>query len=123
MTSMDHDFGQPNLVDNGAIGKRRHDPLPHLLRQIVTRAGTPCHVLRTASRPWCSALFEGRRHSITLRIDGADAAARQHGLVDGIGDAEWTLHGHFVADISIDDIRSSDDGAEVELSALTIEEW
>ena len=123
MTSMDHDFSQPNLVDYGAIGKRRRDPLPHLLRQILARAGEPCEVPRTASRPWCSALFQGRRHSITLRIDGADAAARRRALVHGIGEAEWTLHGHFVADVTVDDIRSSADGEEVDLSALTIEEW
>ncbi|MEJ7927276.1 hypothetical protein WG908_10980 [Sphingobium sp. AN641] len=123
MTSMDHVFSQPNLVDYGAIGKRRRDPLPQLLRQIMARAGDPCALLRKASRPWCSALFQGRRHVITLHIDGADADARQRALIDGIGEAEWALHGHFVADITIDAVRASDGGTEVELSALTIEEW
>jgi hypothetical protein len=106
----------------------RPDPLPRLLRQLVARAGEPCLVVRTASRPWASALFQGRRHEVMLRLGGPDAAERLAAMIDGIGEVEWTLPGHFVADITADAqaIAPGPEGdpvATLELSALTIEDW
>jgi hypothetical protein len=107
---------------------RRPDPLPRLLRQLVARAGEPCAVIRTASRPWASALFQGRRHEVTMTLVGADAAGRLAAMAEGIGETEWSLQGHFVADITADtqQVVTGPDGvpvATLELSALTIEEW
>lgn len=107
---------------------RRADPLPRLLRQLVARAGHPCVVVRTASRPWASALFQGRRHEVTMTLAGPDAAERLATMIEGIGETEWALQGHFVADITADahDVTNGPDGdpiATLELSALTIEEW
>lgn len=111
-----------------AASMRRADPLPRLLRQLVARAGNPCVVVRTASRPWASTLFQGRRHEVTLTLGGVDAAERLAVMIEGIGEAEWVLQGHFVADITADahEIGTGLDGepmATLELSALTIEEW
>jgi hypothetical protein len=123
MTSVHHGFGRSNLIRNKAIGKDQRDPLPRLLAQLIERAGAPTMIERAASRPWASALFEGRRHVVALRFSGARMATRFCDFVDGIDRAEWSLPGHFVADISIDEVR--DEGAELwlELSALTIEDW
>ena len=123
MTSMDRHFPNPTSGRAEAINARSGDPLPQLLTQILERAIMPATVTRSVSRPWASALFEGRRHMISLRLDGADAAARHARFADGLGSAEWRLRGHFVADIVIDESRSEPDAEYLELSALTIEEW
>lgn len=103
--------------------RRSADPLPQLLRQLAARAGGPCLFEQTASRPWCSAMFQGRRHAMTLRLEGSDASARADALSAGLADAEWPLNGHFVADMVIDERQDRDDGVTLILSALTIEDW
>ncbi|MGC4251629.1 MAG: hypothetical protein QM605_09265 [Sphingobium sp.] len=123
MTSMDHGFATTNLVRNRETGNHSGDPLPRLLTQLLERAGKDAAVRRAASRPWASALFQGRRHVIVLALEGADASLRAARFADGIEEAEWNLNRHFVADIVIDDQRATETGTEIELSALTIEDW
>lgn len=123
MTSIDHSSLTGSLIRNEARQRRGADPLPRLLAQIVERAGPSTQIDRAASRPWASALFEGRRHVIALRITGQDASAARACFLEGLEDAEWVLAGHFVADITLDDSRSIPGEEWMELSALTIEEW
>ena len=123
MTSMDPIGRQNNLIPNEAIGLRGKDPLPRLLVQLLERAGDPSVIERATSRPWASALFQGRRHIISLRLAGPDAAARRTRFVEGLEDAEWILPRHFVADISVDESGSMAGEEWIELSALTIEDW
>jgi len=123
MTSMDHAFDAPNLIRNKGIGNRRASPLPPLLAQLLDRAGQPAIVERAVSRPWASALFEGQRHMIRLRLSGDDFPERGTAFMAGLADAEWTLPGHFVADISVDDGDADMESVWLELSALTIEDW
>lgn len=123
MTSMDHLCRGRNLVENEVRRRSGADPLPRLLAQIIARAGEPASIERATSRPWASALFQGRRHVIALRIAGPDAKERRARFAMGLEDAEWTLPRHFVADITIDDATSAPDQERIELSALTIEDW
>lgn len=123
MTSIDPLLAHSKLIRNKGIGNRQADPLPRLLGQIIDRAGPPAHIDRATSRPWASALFEGRRHVILLRMEGEDAAARRTRFLQGLGDVQWTLVGHFVADVAVDEVRSTDSGEWIEMSALTIEDW
>ncbi|MDT7533546.1 hypothetical protein OVY48_08930 [Sphingobium sp. SA2] len=123
MTSIDPHVRAGNLIRNQAIGKGTADPLPRLLAQLLARAGDNARVERAASRPWASALFEGRRHVVRLAISGAEAQAGKARLLDGLSEAQWVLPRHFVADICVDAEGDSADGLWVELSALTIEEW
>lgn len=123
MTSIDPHFGSPNLIRNQVIGNRSSDPLPRLLAQLVERAGPPATIERAVSRPWSSALFEGRRHIIVLRLTGTDVAARRARFIEGLESAEWLLPGHFVADTCIDEDHMDADGVLFELSALTIMDW
>lgn len=122
MTSMDPHFTAPNLIQNQVIGSRPADPLPRLLAQLLERAGGPAMVERAASRPWSSALFEGRRHVIVLRLTGPDAGERHARFIAGLGSTEWLLPGHFVADISVDEEYVKADDALLELCALTIQD-
>lgn len=123
MTSMDRRARRLNPIENGAKASTHGDPLPRLLAQLTERAGHPVTIERATSRPWASALFQGRRHVISMRIGGGDATARALRFTQGIEEVEWPLPGHFVADISIDASRSAIDEQWIELSALTIEEW
>lgn len=123
MTSLDPRTHPGNLLGNEQRRVAGNDPLPRLLMQLVKRAGEPATVERATSRPWASALFQGRRHVIALRLAGADAAERRARFVEGLEEAEWTLPRHFVADICVDESRSIAGEEWIELSALTIEDW
>lgn len=123
MTSVHHGFGSANLVRNQPIGNRRSDPLPRLLDQMLARAGEPTVIERATSRPWASALFEGRRHVIRLRFSGTAHLARCDAFLNDIESVEWPLGGHFVADVSIDDGDADAKSVWIELSALTIQDW
>ncbi len=123
MTSLDHLRQGRKLVENEGRRLSGQDPLPRLLAQLIERAGEPASIERAISRPWASALFQGRRHVITLRIKGPDAKDRRTRFAEGLEEAEWTLPRHFVADITIDGGRSDADDEWIELSALTIEDW
>ena len=123
MTSVHTRFDAANLIRNKATGPRDADPLPRLLDQLVARAGRPATIERAVSRPWASALFEGRRSLIQLRIEGEGFARRADLFAQGLGEAEWSLPGHFVADISIDGRTSADDCVTFDLAALTIRDW
>lgn len=123
MTSMDHLGQSRNLIENEGSGARGKDPLPRLLAQLLERVGEPASIERATSRPWASALFQGRRHVIALRICGPDAKDRRAKFTMGLEDAEWMLPRHFVADIIIDSSRSAPGEEWIELSALTIEDW
>ncbi|WIW88523.1 hypothetical protein K3M67_00610 [Sphingobium sp. V4] len=123
MTSVDPLFARANLVRSQAIGNRTADPLPRLLAQLLARAGAPAVIERATSRPWASALFEGRRHVVRLTLGGDDAAARGALFAQGLAEAEWTLPHHFVADIVIDDQGEHVDSVWIEMSALTIRDW
>lgn len=123
MTSIDIQTAAGNLLRNGDARTNGRDPLPRLLAQLMERVDGPVTVDRATSRPWASALFQGRRHVIALRMTGGDAGERRARFVDGIEEAEWNLNGHFVADISVDACRSAPSEEWIELSALTIEDW
>lgn len=123
MTSIDHVRRTQFRVQSGGTSSGKGDPLPRLLGQILHRAGEGATVERATTRPWASALFQGRRHVVMVRLAGEQAEQQACRFMDGIEDAEWDLKGHFVADITIDDGLPYADGYLVELSALTIEDW
>ena len=76
------------------------------------------------STDWQSFVFAGERHIIALRIVGADADQAAARLVVGLGDAEFDIPGHIVADIAVSQPprRGVDGSIDVELEALTIAE-
>ncbi|MEJ7933000.1 hypothetical protein WG907_01860 [Sphingobium sp. AN558] len=124
MTSMRHPRTATISVENAENAIRTPDPLPRLLTQLIARVGDPSLIVRATSRAWASALFQGRRHVILIQIGGSDALARQARFADGLAEVDWSLPRHFVADIVIDDVSRTPDGALwMELSALTIEDW
>lgn len=123
MTSMDHIRPLACLLHNERKESRDADPLPRLLAQLLERAGGAATITRATSRPWASALFQGRRHIIVLQFSGLDRGERLRHFLTNLEEAEWSLPRHFVADITLDSHQELPDGECVELSALTIEDW
>ena len=102
-------------------------PATRLLRGLLARAGEDRDrilLMDWKSDDWQSLTFIGERHRIQLRITGDNGAEIARRLTGGIGDAEFAIPGHVVADILVADPPKIDrDGAILlNLEALTIEE-
>lgn len=91
------------------------DAASALLRAIVARAGVRRDRILLSeirSTDWQSLTFVGERHELHLRITGSDAAAMARRLTDGIGEADFALGEHVVADIALAaPLRLETDGA------------
>lgn len=98
-----------------------------LVRGLLARAGVGRNrILLTEVRSvdWQSLTFVGERHRLTLRATGPDADEVVRRMTAGIGDAEFHLPGHIVADVVVTGAapRDSDGSVSVEFEALTIAE-
>jgi hypothetical protein len=98
-----------------------------LLRGLLRRAGVERdRILLTEFRStdWQSLTFIGEQHRIRLRIPAPDASATMTRLVNGIGDAEFEIPGHVVADVTVaGEPENQRDGSIVlTIEALTVEE-
>ena len=72
---------------------------------------------------WRSLTFVGERHQLTLRIAGADAGEIASRITTGLGDAEFAICGHVVADIACEGRPQpeTDGSVTLRIEALTIE--
>jgi hypothetical protein len=120
---MHHALRPDCLLHNERKEPRSADPLPRLLTQLLERAGGAATITRATSRPWASALFQGRRHVIAMQFSGTEKDEGLRHFLTGLEEAEWSLPRHFVADLTVDDRYETAYGECVELSALTIEDW
>jgi len=102
----------------------RRDCHGQLLAALEAMIGPAGMIGQASMRPWCSATFLGAQHRILLRIEGDGAAREAAALAARLPDAEFTLRGHIVADVAIDDLGpASDDVVVITLAVLTIEDW
>ena len=98
-----------------------------LLRALLNRAGMDRNrILLTEFRStdWRSLTFAGERHRIQLRIPGPGATAIAEQLTADLGEAEFAIAGHIVADIAVDGTMIEHPGGAVSLAieALTVED-
>ena len=96
-----------------------------LLRALLNRAGVERNRILLSdfrSTDWQSLTFSGERHEIALRIPGPGALAVAERLTDGLTDAEFSLPGHFVADIAVrgEPVAGPDGAVSLAIEALTI---
>ena len=95
-----------------------------LLRSLLARTGLDqdrVNVGKVRSVDWQSLTFTGERHEIFLRLLGPQANAAQARLRAGLGEVEWQLAGHIVADIVIVGEQQHDDGSiTILIEALTL---
>jgi len=103
---------------------QRRDCQGQLLAALEAMAGPDASVEQATMRPWCSATFLGAQHRLTLRIDGPDAVNQASALANGLGEAEFNLRGHIVADVTVDEVHADgENSAILSLAVLTIEDW
>ena len=71
---------------------------------------------------WRSLTFNGERHQIELRVPGPDAQAVVDRMCDRLEDAEFSIPGHFVADIAVlgTPKRGFDGSVSLKIEALTL---
>jgi hypothetical protein len=76
-----------------------------------------------SSRPWASVTFSGARHRIALTLEGEGAAAAADSFAARLGDAEFDLQGHILADIVLagEERSPSGDRVAMRVEALTVE--
>ena len=96
-----------------------------LLRGLVARTGVERHRILLSdskSTDWRSMTFTGERHWFALRIAGGDSLDVASRMCAGLEDAEFSIPGMFVADISVVEAprRASDGTTELTIEALTI---
>ena len=96
-----------------------------LLRTLLARAGIDRdRILLTEFRStdWQSLTFIGERHEMELRVPGPQAQLLAERLIFGLADAEFSIPGQIVADISLaGEPRSNPDGSiSLQIEALTI---
>ena len=87
------------------------------LRSNASAAGITMQVATIACTPWASATFVGTLHRLTIAADPVP------GLRDWIGalpEAEFTMRGHIVADLSVDSIATIGDREHVTIAVLTL---
>lgn len=106
----------------GSGVRLRGDAARQLERALIAGAAKAgCRVAVTVldSIPWASVTFSGARHEIVL--SGAASLAMDR-WAHGIGEAEFALRGHLVADARVMRIERREGGATVALEFLTLEE-
>lgn len=73
------------------------------------------------SRSWASITFSGAHHRLSLLLDGHGAGEAVSAFLNGLGEREFALRGHLVADIAGDLDELREDWARLTLEALTVE--
>lgn len=91
-----------------------------LLRALAPVVG-PFTTIAVRSVPWSSATFDGARHRLALRLEGADVVARAKRLGMTLAETELRLRGAFVADIVVT-TRLDGNAPVLGIEALTIVE-
>ena len=98
-----------------------------LLRALLARVGVDRNRILLSnfrSIDWNSLTFAGERHEIALRIPGPGATAVAALLVDGLEEADFTIPGQIVADITLarPPVNHPDGAITLEIEALTVAE-
>jgi hypothetical protein len=74
------------------------------------------------SRAWASVTFSGARHELQLLLSGENAATAAGQFTERLGDAEFRLRGHLLADIALVSSDTTGEGVRLRLEALTVED-
>lgn len=88
-------------VDPAQLNTCRRDPGSVLASQIEILAGDRASVMLERERPWASITFAGTRHSLTVNWTGAVDLADLDNLAKLLPAHEYSIPGHFVADILV----------------------
>ncbi len=95
-----------------------HRLLRRALERHADASGTDLTIVRSDATRWASATFAGARHVLELTLRGTAAAAWLRALPE----AELTLGGHLVADLTIVTAHFGPVALSATVEALTVEE-
>ena len=101
----------------------RRDCHGRLIAAVLEMTGGDAQIEDASLKPWCSATFVGAQHCVTLLLDGDGAADRTRSLAKALPEAEFSIPGHLVADLTVDAISNGEKMARLTITALTVEEW
>ena len=106
----------------------RRDPHSRLMAQLLSLGGNGIAIREAHSRPWASATFVGAQHIVTVEFDEATHdAPKAQAFVNALGETEFSIPGHIVADAAIDGRETQWTPAgsitRLHLIVLTIEDW
>ena len=97
--------------------------LRRALRAWFAELGAAVTFESLASRPWASITFAGERHQLALSLPGPGADAAADCFLDGLGERDFELRGHVLADIAAAAVERDPDGqVRLVLEALTVED-
>ena len=104
---------------------QRRDCHGRLVSMLLDHAGHGASIADARLVPWHSATFVGARHEVDLRLDGPDAADRAGRMAERLKEAEFSLPGHIVADLTARIIGAEDaqGPALLHLEMRTVEAW
>lgn len=102
--------------------RRMADPHAGLLRHLekrLQREGLTAELQASHSERWASATFTGARHRFQFcAVDGNAGLDR---MARNLGETEFALPDHIVADIALINQARGPDGFSFEVEALTVE--
>ncbi len=79
---------------------RKADPARAIIAQIVAALiPAKAEVISAKSVDWASATFAGARHEFEFMVSGDDADVAAKHFVQKVGDLNFTIGGHIVADV------------------------
>ncbi len=105
------------------MNRRRLDATSALLRGLEARlAGGTVNFMNIRSQSWASVTFTGARHEVTFALTGQDSEAIADRFVAGLNAAEFPLRDHFLADIAAVAREGTEQGVQLSIEALTVED-
>lgn len=109
------------------MGRVTADAAGALLRGVSEGFASFCGSFRLeslTSRPWASVTFSGARHKLAFSLVGEGAAAAADAFAAGLGEADFALDGHILADVALvgEERSASGDLVRLSLEALTVED-
>lgn len=115
---------EAHVIRPAAPRPHRRDCQGQLLARLRAMMGPEWTIDQATMRPWCSATFVGTQHRLRLTLEDAAGEGRATALAAMLGEADFQLNGHIVADVAVDEIRiGGAEGATMQLAILTIEDW
>ena len=87
--------------DPAHLKSGRRDPGSLLASQIEVLAGDGASVTLKRERPWASITFAGTRHRLAVNWDSETDPAAVKNLAEALPYHEFSIAGHFVADILV----------------------
>ncbi len=123
------DFSPTDLSDRQRRHARRYRPrrttADRLREELVAMCQGHADVFSHEETPWASITFEGTRHEIALRFDGAEAASAGEDFIADLSEHEFRIPGQLVADASVREVDhrfGAEERLEVKAVLLLLEE-